>query len=171
MVLQGGAGSFGQPRDILAVRTLAEQKWRPEILERGKFDADHQAGLLNVKQTERPPRLGHFTRRTHRPEQGALKLRIEDGGNVPDHAYVRLTAVTVPYRGDDRAARPNDPAHLRDGVCRVGEEMQDQHRKSAIEEAVLERQCTGVGLLEGNARIVVAGAREIEKTGSSDRLQ
>ena len=43
--------------------------------------------------------------------------------------------------------------------------MQDQHRESAIEQIVLERQFAGIGVLEGDARVCVLGAGEIEKTG------
>ena len=164
MLLKEGAGRLRQLRDILAVRPLAEQERRPEILERGEFDADRQAGLLDIEQTELPPCLFHFARRRHRPEQRPFKTRIENCGDIPDHADVRLAAIEVPYRGGDRAARPHDPAHFRDGARRVGDEMQDEHRNSAIERIVGERQRAGIAVLEGDARVGVAGAREIEKT-------
>ena len=103
-----------------------------------------------VCSTSRRPSSRHSVAISFGALNGRKKGRSIEGSSTAAMSQIMrmcgMTAVSIPHRSGHRASGPHDTTHLSDRACRIGDELQHQHREGPVEGVVLERQDAGIGL-------------------------
>jgi len=164
MLRQRCTGRSGEPIDKFYQRSFT-RKWQPIIIKAGKLHADQQTGLLDIHETKVAPQIRHLIWLAQWRERTPLDRRIENCGDIPHHMHVWRPAVSIPHHCCHVPLGLTTQHISATAWARVGrnwDELQYEHGEGAIERIILERQGTGIRLLEADPQVGIAGTRELD---------